>query len=52
MYWNMSCHKPETLVIHRGMALHKMLRLITLGIGGDVKIFRIIFIKITFHRAI
>ena len=35
MYWNMSCAKPETLVIHRGMALHKMLRLITLGIGGD-----------------
>ena len=38
MYWNMGCGKPETLVIHRGMALHKMLRLITLGIGGDVKI--------------
>ena len=35
----MSVVKPETLVIHRGMALHKMLRLITLGIGGDVGIF-------------
>lgn len=39
MYWHMSTTQEETLVIHRGMALHKMLRLITLGIGGDVILF-------------
>jgi 1,4-alpha-glucan branching enzyme len=34
----MSVLNQETLVIHRGMSLHKMIRLITLGLGGDVKI--------------
>lgn len=48
MYFHMSVHDHETLVIHRGMALHKMLRLITLGIGGDVLI--IIFIKYFFFN--
>jgi len=33
----MGCNQQETLVVHRGMALHKMLRLLTLGLGGDVK---------------
>lgn len=35
MYWHMSSLTHETMIISRGMALHKMLRLITLGIGGD-----------------
>lgn len=38
MYWHMSSLQKETLVIHRGMALHKMLRLITIGLGGDVEL--------------
>lgn len=34
MYWNMDRACPS-LVIERGMALHKMIRLITLSIGGE-----------------
>ena len=26
---------PETIRMHRGMALHKLSRLITIGLGGD-----------------
>lgn len=48
MYWRMSTIQEETLVIHRGMALHKMLRLITLGIGGDVLIFFIDILMIIY----
>ncbi len=34
MYWNM--HKDsQSLVIDRGMALHKMLRLLTMSLGGE-----------------
>ncbi len=36
MYFEMSALNKETLVISRGMALHKMIRLLTLGLGGDV----------------
>jgi 1,4-alpha-glucan branching enzyme len=35
MYWNMSCNSPETIIISRGMALHKLIRLITLSLGGE-----------------
>ena len=35
VYWNMSCNAPETLVINRGMCLHKMIRLITFALGGE-----------------
>ena len=35
VYWNMSCNAPETLVINRGMSLHKMIRLITFALGGE-----------------
>ena len=35
MYWNMSCNSPETIIISRGMALHKMIRLITFALGGE-----------------
>lgn len=35
IYENMSITIHETLVVHRGMALHKMLRLITMSLGGD-----------------
>ena len=34
MYWNMARDK-ENLVIERGMALHKMLRLLTMSLGGE-----------------
>lgn len=34
MYWNMSASTPS-LVIDRGIALHKMIRLITFTLGGD-----------------
>ncbi len=33
----MTTLKPETLLVHRGISLHKMIRLITLALGGDVK---------------
>ena len=35
MYWNMSCGSPETIIISRGMALHKMIRMITFALGGE-----------------
>ena len=31
----MATTSPETPVIHRGMALHKMIRMITLVMGGE-----------------
>jgi len=35
MYENMSVLSPMTPVISRGMSLHKMIRLITFGLGGE-----------------
>ncbi|KAJ2676181.1 alpha-1,4-glucan branching enzyme [Coemansia spiralis] len=35
MYTNMSDLSPLTPVIERGMALHKMIRLVTCGLGGE-----------------
>ncbi|CAD8081375.1 unnamed protein product [Paramecium primaurelia] len=35
IYSEMSTLQPETLVTFRGMALHKMLRLITFALGGE-----------------
>ncbi|KAK7098391.1 hypothetical protein V1264_002701 [Littorina saxatilis] len=35
MYTHMSIISEPSLVIDRGMALHKMLRLITIGLGGE-----------------
>ena len=35
MYSHMSELSPPSLVIDRGIALHKMIRLITLGLGGE-----------------
>ena len=35
MYWHMSSLEPATPVIDRGMALHKMIRLITFALGGE-----------------
>lgn len=34
MYTNMSDLSPRTPIIDRGLALHKMIRLITLSLGG------------------
>ncbi len=35
MYWLMSKGTPENIVIERGLALHKMIRLITFALGGE-----------------
>ncbi len=35
MYTNMSCLSPLTGTIDRGLALHKMIRLLTHGLGGE-----------------
>jgi 1,4-alpha-glucan branching enzyme len=35
IYDCMSVDQPETLVVTRGMALHKMIRLITFALGGE-----------------
>ena len=35
MYTNMSTMSPRTPLIDRGMALHKLIRLATLGLGGE-----------------
>ena len=35
MYTNMSVLSPMTSTIDRGIALHKMIRLITHGLGGE-----------------
>jgi len=35
MYSEMSILKPMTEIVARGMALHKMIRLITYGLGGE-----------------
>ena len=35
MYGHMSATQPITPIIERGIALHKMLRLITIGLGGE-----------------
>ena len=35
MYKHMSVLSPRTLVISRGMSLHMMLRLLTIGLGGE-----------------
>ncbi|KAL3842252.1 hypothetical protein ACJMK2_020286 [Sinanodonta woodiana] len=35
MYTHMSNMSPPNLIIERGIALHKMIRLITIGLGGE-----------------
>ena len=35
IYWNMSTDAPETFIINRGMALHKMIRMISFSLGGE-----------------
>ena len=35
LYWNMSVWAEETITIHRGMSLHKMIRLISFALGGE-----------------
>ena len=35
VYWNMATGSPETPIINRGMALHKMIRMITFALGGE-----------------
>ena len=37
IYTNMSLLSEETFTVHRGVALHKMIRLITIGLGGEVR---------------
>lgn len=35
MYTHMSKTSGDNLIIDRGLALHKMIRLITIGLGGE-----------------
>ena len=35
MYDYMAVDRPSTPLIDRGIALHKMIRLITMGLGGE-----------------
>jgi len=35
MYAHMSISGPESMVIERGLALHKMIRLVCMGLGGE-----------------
>ena len=35
IYWNMATNSPETPIINRGMALHKMIRMISFALGGE-----------------
>jgi 1,4-alpha-glucan branching enzyme len=35
IYENMNKFEPETFVVTRGMALHKMIRLLTFALGGE-----------------
>ena len=35
IYSEMSIHKPQTITVFRAMALHKMIRLTTLSLGGE-----------------
>ena len=35
MYTNMSILSPLTPIIDRGIALHKLIRLVTFALGGD-----------------
>ncbi|OHT06810.1 1,4-alpha-glucan-branching enzyme [Tritrichomonas foetus] len=35
MYTHMSTLSPQSLIIDRGLALHKMIRLLTFGLGGE-----------------
>ena len=35
MYTHMSCISEPSIIIDRGMALHKMIRLITHALGGE-----------------
>ena len=34
-FWNMSKKSPETIVIYRGICLHKMIRLLNFALGGE-----------------
>ena len=34
-FWNMSCKKPETIGVGRGMALYKMIKLLSFALGGE-----------------
>jgi len=35
MYTHMSTLSPQSAIVDRGLALHKMIRLVTLGLGGE-----------------
>jgi 1,4-alpha-glucan branching enzyme len=35
IYTGMSNYSPQSIVVDRGIALHKMIRLITIGLGGE-----------------
>ena len=35
IYFNMGVNEPESYLVTRGMAVHKMMRLITIALGGE-----------------
>ena len=35
IYTGMSIYSPQSIVVDRGIALHKMIRLLTIGLGGE-----------------
>ena len=35
IYFNMGFSQPETIIINRGMSLHKMIRMLTFALGGE-----------------
>ena len=35
IYWNMSCSGKRSIIIDRGIALHKMIRMVTFALGGE-----------------
>jgi len=35
MYYNMAVNSPANLIVDRGLALHKLIRLVTIALGGE-----------------
>ena len=35
IYWNISTDTPDTFIINRGMALYKIIRMISFSLGGE-----------------
>jgi len=50
MYTNMSTLNESTPVTERGMALHKMIRMVTMALGGAAAVTKVVtFVFFTLH---